>query len=1242
MVILEFILIYSPIQGKTCIVQLIKTDKPLKVRPPQFIDSTFKASVLTLLFLFGGNHLSYGQCTLGCLPGPVEIAIGSDGFSRLLPEYFIAFESRECQGSNSVFVVETGRDTVDCGMVGGTYTVRVINDASGNFCETQIRVVDNIPPSIQCPAGTTLHCDQDYADTALTGKPTVTENCDAEISFTDDISGLNDCGLGVVERTWQAEDPSGQTARCVQLIEIVDTVPPQVQFPSDLTIQCGQDPLDLALTGQPVYSDNCGSLDDGFTDLSFELCSPGTRRILRNWSVVDFCNANGPNGQFTHAQTIVVQDTVVPEFICRENDSIGTDPLSAFVTYDVQAPDSLSDNCSGVLYSFEVFTSAGDTLPGDSNSVILPLGDNTVRHVVQDSCGNADTCDQVISVYDGEDPQVVCFPSIQFSLGAESIVVYPAQLYRDVSDNTTPDSLLRIDMRRDSIWQDSLVFDCSEVNLDDIFVQLRVMDAYGNFNLCDVQIFLSDITRPTLNCPADVTLDCQSSLDSLGVPQAWDNCQFDLRHEDDLSGLNTCGFGIVYRKWLVEDASGNMDSCTQVIDIIFSGQPQFTEPADVTMACGQDISPEITGEPQFMDDCSQLIYAYQDRSFSGGPDYVEIIRRTFEIGDLCRPSYAEEFVQRIFIEDTGSPALDCQGENAYYLHHDSCDIGVEIPLGISDNCSSSFQFSHNSPSGDIVDNRFIAELAPGSYDIFIEVSDESGNADQCRLIFEVLDTIAPAPVCRSGLSLSIPESGILQPPAELFDLGSSDNCTPETALEMELVPAQFDCYDRGANDLQLIVRDASGNETVCQSQIFVTDPNEYCPPIEHDLAGMVLDAHQYYPLSSQPLQVVVDGDSSIVRTDSTGWYRLPGIPHGARVSIHPITSVSLKRGLSTSDIVLLQSHLLERREFTSPAEYLAADVNESGEVSNLDALFIRRAILQTVAGFPGNDLFRSMNYQLELSEARQSLNLTEDQESIHVDSVNGDRQNLHFFVSKKGDVNGSYADDFIVKSRSSDCDSSFFLQTASTELNVGDRQSLFLVSDRNIELAGVQFGIVFAHSDMEFFEFGARGSIDLSPSDYNNVREEGRLLISWSPMQSAAVGRGDTILELIFESKRALQWPGSVQLSSDFTSEVVAADFSVYDICRDLDLTTELVELQAGNLRAFPNPFDSVLEIHFDKPGDSGFRIAIWDLMGRKMLDTDPEELKTLPIETAHWPSGVYWLSFSQEERMQVQKLIKE
>lgn len=1213
----------------------------MKVRPPQFIYSTFKASVFILLFWFGGAHPSYGQCTLGCLPGPIEIAIGSNGYSPLLPEYFIAFESQECQGPNSVIVVETGSDTVDCSMVAGLYTVRVENEASGNFCTTSIRVVDNIEPTIQCPSSVTLHCDQDYLDMGLTGQPVVVENCEADIRHTDDINGLNDCGLGEVKRTWRVEDPSGFTARCIQTIEIADTVPPQIQFPADITIQCNQDPLDLALTGRPVYSDNCGSLDDGFTDLSFKLCSPGTKRILRNWSVVDFCNANGPYGQYAYAQTIVVQDTVKPEFVCRGKDSIETDPLSALGTYEVLPPDSLADNCSGVLYDFQVFTAKGDTLPGDSNQVILPLGQNTIRHFIQDSCGNADSCDQIITVFDDEDPQVVCFPSVQFSLGGESLIIYPKQLYRDASDNTTSDSLLIVDIRRDSVWRDSLLFDCSDVNHSDIFVQVRITDAFGNFNLCDVQILLNDISVPTITCPPNLTLDCLEPLDTLGVPQVWDNCNLDLSHEDDFSGLNVCGFGSVYRTWRVEDASGNIDSCIQLIDIVFSGQPQFTVPADVTMACGQSISPDITGEPQFVDDCSRLIFAYEDRSFSGGPEYVEIIRRTFEIGDLCRPGYTEEFIQRIFIEDTGSPTLDCQAENAYYLYHDSCDILVQIPLGISDNCSSSFQFSHNSPKGDIVDNQFIAELDMGSYDIFVEVSDESGNTDQCHLIFEVLDTIAPAPVCRTGLSLPIPESGVLEPPAQLFDLGSSDNCTPENALELELIPAQFDCFDRGANALQLIVRDASGNETVCQSEIFVTDPNEFCPPIEHELAGMVLDAHQYYPLSDQALRVVVDGDSSVVRTDSTGWYRLSGVPHGAAISINPISGGSLKFGLSTSDIVLLQSHLLERRKFNSPAEFLAADVNESGEVSNLDALFMRRAILQTVAGFPGSDLLRSMNYELELTEASQALQLRDDQEMILLDSIYENNQNLHFFVSKKGDVNGSYADDFLVNARGSACDSSFIIKGQKAKMNSGEKGTLFLVSNRSIDLAGLQFGIVFDPYDMEFFEFGTRGRINLSSSDFNNIHEEGRILLSWSAMEQIPIEPGDTLVELIFQPKRQMDWPGSLQLSKAFTAEVVTGDLDIYDICTDFDLAVKNKEQFTSEWKALPNPFDDVLELHIDGFINGEGDIIIWDLLGREMLSRKFGAVNTLFIKTSHWPKGVYWLNYRTEGDMGVLKLIK-
>ena len=93
----------------------------------------------------------------------------------------------------------------------------------------------------------------------------VTDNCDATptVNFQDVLTGPfpNNCLSGgplwIVERTWTAVDDCGNTsASQVQLINLFDTTPPEMNCPPENTVEWG-DPQDPPVTGIPEVTDNC-------------------------------------------------------------------------------------------------------------------------------------------------------------------------------------------------------------------------------------------------------------------------------------------------------------------------------------------------------------------------------------------------------------------------------------------------------------------------------------------------------------------------------------------------------------------------------------------------------------------------------------------------------------------------------------------------------------------------------------------------------------------------------------------------------------------------------------------------------------------------------------------------------------------------------------------------------------------------------------------------------------------------
>jgi len=100
-------------------------------------------------------------------------------------------------------------------------------DGMSSSCEQTITVVDVTPPTlVGVPADTTVECDA--------GPPappvTAVDNCDPDpdVVFAEQFAAGDCVGEGTLTRTWTATDAAGNESMAQQVIELVDTTPPEV------------------------------------------------------------------------------------------------------------------------------------------------------------------------------------------------------------------------------------------------------------------------------------------------------------------------------------------------------------------------------------------------------------------------------------------------------------------------------------------------------------------------------------------------------------------------------------------------------------------------------------------------------------------------------------------------------------------------------------------------------------------------------------------------------------------------------------------------------------------------------------------------------------------------------------------------------------------------------------------------------------------------------------------------------
>ncbi len=406
-----------------------------------------------------------------------------------------------------------------CNDVGKGYikvTMRVF-DKAGNFndCIVNVTVQDKIDPVITCPANITLNCDIDYNDLIITGEATATDNCSAEITYTTNDNNLNDCGLGVVIRTWKATDPQGRTDVCKQRITMKDLIPfgpNNITWPGDMTISgcASQGITPEELNSFPILSNtDCANIAVSFDDQIYNNIPGYCTKVLRYWKIVDWCNFDQQNPYyFEHVQKIIINNSIAPVFEECQNLVIPTQSLDCeeIVTIDVNA----TDDCTApnkLKYTWSIDLNSDGTIEdtGISNSLTKTFGagTHTITWTVKDECDNQSTCQHTVKLKDEKAPSPICQGSVTWTIGEDgTAVVWASDFDLKSEDGCTPQEDLIFSFN-EAGTQPSLTFDCSDIEdgiLDTIPLQMWVIDQAGNAEYCEVELILFD-SPATNGCP---------------------------------------------------------------------------------------------------------------------------------------------------------------------------------------------------------------------------------------------------------------------------------------------------------------------------------------------------------------------------------------------------------------------------------------------------------------------------------------------------------------------------------------------------------------------------------------------------------------------------------------------------------------------------------------------------------------------------------------------------------------------
>ena len=843
---------------------------------------------------------------------PAVYPDGAAGIDALLMDHEEAFIF-DCKLDSSSFGLLSA-DTLANGDIVRQYEV---SDSTGsNDIITQtLTITDSEPPSpiVGCTDTTTTimgaACELDMTLTAIYAF----DNCSADSTtntYTNNLGFANGTShtfpIGMTDVIWTITDANGNDTTCTQTVTVLDGEDPTITAPSPITVACSISNLeddasysiqDLIADGGTV-SDNCGLDSTTFTVQTVLVGGTCPQVYTRTFSIMD---NSGRSTSFD--QSIEVNDEeppiVTPAFdvvIQSASDSL------CGIKIELTAP-TANDAC-GV----ESLVAVG--MPADS---FFAVGLDTVQWIATDSCGLMDTAMVLIQVDDVTSPNVITPVDTSYydcDTSEVDILLTPAMvaaLNGDIYDACG----------YDIVYLSSVV----SSDGDTLIRNYNAVDPSNNFEPFSHVIINDDGLGIDFDAPADTVLQCPITAMDIVPEQLGDIRDSTFRNacdmeadtiyftDSELPDLSPCTQSYtIERVWTVEDSMGIITSETQLISVVDTVAPVFDNvPAIIADISCHDTKPMqevLTATDGCDSDPIVTTAVLFDEDVCAG---YEVTHRWYT-ADACGNIDSVETTYQV-LPDTESP-VPVTASSITVPVTDGCELDVaDLPVPeFIDSCSAVTS---------VVPATALPPLTAGKIHwVTWLASDACGNDTMWQQGVEVIDTIPPSVICKSGVTVGINNDSVVTLPATSFYKDPADNCGIDRVEVRRMTAvcgadtdefgdfATFCCADVGQT-VNVVVRaiDIYGNESVeCMATATVTDklaPSivEYLLPVtvscEYPLDVNDLSAFGTYVFRESDRDSVI-GDATITTPD--GYVGLDGLLNeqcgGTVTELEPVVSLS--------------------------------------------------------------------------------------------------------------------------------------------------------------------------------------------------------------------------------------------------------------------------------------------------------------------------------------------------------------
>ncbi|MBI1853345.1 MAG: HYR domain-containing protein [Planctomycetes bacterium] len=726
-------------------------------------------------------------------------------------------------------------------------------DHSGNFstCSFNVTVADTTAPALSCPSDFTAECDSP-AGKIVTYAVTATDACDASPTLTcSPLSGTN-FSFGTTQVCCTATDDTGNSSSCCFRVTVVDTTPPTLTCPAEVTVGCGQ-LKDPPATGTATATDLCGPpVVISFTDDRSGLtgCN-ATGVILRTWSARD---ATGNTS--TCVQRITVVDTDPPTLTaCPPNTTVDTAPgvCNAVVSYT--AP-TATDKCYSEGFENPDFRSGNfvdtpstDWNDFDSHLTRVPSGTNGVPsrtggfHGLVDSTTLPPSPDDFTGIFARLGGYTTAFGTGFTS----SIDVYMNLSDPNVLNNTygwdcsTAASTQTNAHRRDFIFHTAsnalgqiLVAGSNNSN----FTRRNDLASINHYTITSTGWYHFEwVFRDNGSGALAVDLNLYDSLGTHlftetrsdpsdliativgGNRYMW----FTFLEVDHLAIDNTClsrnapvtcspasgstfPLGGTAVTCSSTDLCGNAASCSFTVTVVDNQNPTITCPANITTECTGPSGTPVTFTATAADNCPGVTFVCSPASGSS----FALTTTTVSCTATDAASRTATCSFSVTIVDTTPPSVTCPANIVRECTGPAGAVVTFAPTA-TDICDPSPIVSCTPPSG--------STFPIATTTVVCSATDHSGNGAFCSFTVTVRDTVVPSITCPADVTreCTSPAGAV----ATYASATATDLC--DTTPTVACAPASGSTFPIGSNAVTCTATDDSGNFSTCTFHVIVRD-----------------------------------------------------------------------------------------------------------------------------------------------------------------------------------------------------------------------------------------------------------------------------------------------------------------------------------------------------------------------------------------------------------------------------------